>query len=97
MATGRVFSGTRPAPPLMGRGLNLINGFGTGMRFFLKPGAGLGITPSRHAPPRLHIKFPMVYHQYDLFHSSTIHLLSEQPIIKLQEKKNLKLNIKITD
>ena len=24
----------RPVPPLMGRGLNLINGFGTGMRFF---------------------------------------------------------------
>ena len=52
MATGRVFSGTRPAPPLMGRGLNLINGFGTGMDFFLKPGAGLGITLSRPALPR---------------------------------------------
>ena len=40
MAMGRVFSGTRPVPPLMGRGLNLINEFGTGMRFFFKPRAG---------------------------------------------------------
>ena len=47
---GRVFSGTRPTPPLMGRGLNLINGFGTGMKFFFKPGAGSGIAPSHPAP-----------------------------------------------
>ena len=54
MATGRVFS--VPALPLMGRGLSLINRFGMSMRFFLKPGAGLGIAPSRPAPPRLYIK-----------------------------------------
>ena len=42
MATGRVFFGTRPAPPLMGWGLSLINGFGMGMGFFFKPGAGSG-------------------------------------------------------
>ena len=33
-------------PPLMRWGLNLINGFGTGMRFFFKLGPGSGITPS---------------------------------------------------
>ena len=53
MTTGRDFSGTRPVPPLMGWSLNLINGFGTGMRFFLKPGTGSGIAPSRPAPPHL--------------------------------------------
>ena len=47
MATGRVFSGTRPAPPLMGWDKNVLNGFGTGMGFFLKPGAGSGIVSSR--------------------------------------------------
>ena len=31
MATGRVFSGTRPATPLMGWDKNVLNGFGTGM------------------------------------------------------------------
>ena len=46
LAMGRVFSGTRPVPPLMGRGLILINGFGMGMNFFLKPGMGSGIAPS---------------------------------------------------
>ena len=60
MATGRIFSGTRPALPLMGRGLNLINGFGTGMRFFFKLGVGLGIAPSRTAPPRLYIKLILI-------------------------------------
>ena len=34
MAMGRVFSGTRPAPPLMGRGSILITGFGTGLEKF---------------------------------------------------------------
>ena len=47
----RVFSGTRPTMPLMGRGLILINGFGTGIRFFLKLGAGSGIAPSRSTLP----------------------------------------------
>ena len=47
MAMGRVFFGY---PPLMGPGLILINGFGTGMRFFLKLGVGSGIVPSRPAP-----------------------------------------------
>ena len=36
MAMGRVFSGTRPTPPLMGRGSILINGFGTGLEIFFK-------------------------------------------------------------
>ena len=49
MSMGRVFFGY---PPLMGPGLILINGFGMGMRFFFKPGAGSGIAPSRPAPPR---------------------------------------------
>ena len=54
MATGRVFSGTRPAPPLMGWDKNVLNGFGTGMGCFLKPGAGSGrvwVFP-HSAPPR---------------------------------------------
>ena len=49
MTMGRVFSGTRPASPLMGRGLILINEFGMSMRFFFKPGVGLGIAPSHPA------------------------------------------------
>ena len=63
MAMERVFSGIRPTPPLMGRGLNLINGFGTGMRFFFfKPGVGSGrvrVLPNP-APPYLHIKFNLI-------------------------------------
>ena len=47
MAMGRVISGTRPALPLMGRDIIFLNGYGTGLRFFLKPGAGSGIAPSR--------------------------------------------------
>ena len=59
MAIVRVFLGT-PVLPLMGRGLNLINEFGTGMRFFFKPGAGLGIVPSCFVPSRLHIKLILI-------------------------------------
>ena len=53
MATGRVFSGTRPAPSLMERSLNLINGFGTSMRFFFKTLSGFGYypTPPHPTPP----------------------------------------------
>ena len=42
MAMGRVISGTRPAPPLMGWDIIFLNGYRTGLRFFLKPGAGSG-------------------------------------------------------
>ena len=52
MAMGRVISGTRPAPPLMGWDIIFLNGYGTGLGFFLKPGAGSGIAPPRPAPPR---------------------------------------------
>ena len=49
---GRVISGTRPAPPrptppLMGWDIIFLNGYGTGLGFFLKPGAGSGIAPPR--------------------------------------------------
>ena len=54
MAMGPVFFGY---PPLMGRGLILINGFGTGMRFFFKPGAGSGIVSSRPASFTYKINF----------------------------------------
>ena len=52
---GRVISGTRPAPPrptppLMGWDIIFLNGYGTGLGFFLKPGAGSGIAPPRFAP-----------------------------------------------
>ena len=50
MAIGRVISGTRPAPPLMGWDFFFLNGYGTGLEFFLKPGAGSGIAPPRPAP-----------------------------------------------
>ena len=50
MAMGRVISGTRPAPPLMGRDIIFLNGYGTGLGFFLKPGAGSGIAPPRPVP-----------------------------------------------
>ena len=50
MAMGRVISGTRPAPPLMGWDIIFLNGYGTGLGFFLKPGAGSGIAPPRPAP-----------------------------------------------
>ena len=60
MATGRVFSGTHLIPPLMGRGLNLINGFGMGIRFFFKTwagfGTGSGIASSCLVSSRLYIK-----------------------------------------
>ena len=42
MVIGRVFSGTRSVPLLIGRGSILINGFDN---FFLKPGTGSGIIP----------------------------------------------------
>ena len=54
---GSVFSGTRPAPSLMGRSLNLINWFGMGMRIFFKLGAGSGIAPFRLAPFTYKINF----------------------------------------
>ena len=61
MAMGRVFSGIRPTSPQMGRGLILINGFGTGLgrvwEFFKKLGAGSGIAPTRPAPIIYKIKF----------------------------------------
>ena len=54
MAMGGFFLGTRPALPLMGRDLILLNGFGTGMRFLFKTrggfGTGSGIALSRPAP-----------------------------------------------
>ena len=54
MAMGRVISGTRPAPPLMGGDIIFLNGYGTGLGFFLKPGAGSGLVRvlSHPAPPR---------------------------------------------
>ena len=52
MAMGQVFFWypPRPASTLMRRDLILINGFGTSMRFFLKPEAGSGIAPFRSTP-----------------------------------------------
>ena len=50
MAMGRVSSGTRPAPPLMGWDIIFLNGYGTGLGFLLIPGAGSGIAPPRPAP-----------------------------------------------
>ena len=42
--------GYPPAPPLMGWDIIFLNGYGTGLRFFFKPGAGSGIAPPRPAP-----------------------------------------------
>ena len=42
---GTDFFGTRPSPNE--RDSILINGFGMGLNFFLKPRVGLGIVPSR--------------------------------------------------
>ena len=39
-------------PPLMGWDIIFLNGYGTGLRFFLKPKAGSGIAPPHPAPPR---------------------------------------------
>ena len=55
------FSDTCPAPLLIERGLNLINGFGTGMKFFFKPGAGSGIAPSRPTPIIYKINFKIKF------------------------------------
>ena len=41
----------RPSPPLMGRDIIFLNGYGTGLGFFLKPGVGSGIAPPCPAPP----------------------------------------------
>ena len=54
MAMGRVISGTRPVPPLMGWDIIFLNWYGTGLGFFFKPGAGAGrvrVLP-HPAPPR---------------------------------------------
>ena len=55
MAMGRVFSSTRPALPLMGRGLILINRFETSLRIFFKTQRGFGYCPT---PPCL---APIIY------------------------------------
>ena len=52
---GRIFSGTRLALLLMGRGLNLMNRFEVGMNFFLNPGR-VPVLP-RPAPINFKIKF----------------------------------------
>ena len=49
MVMRQIFSDIRPTPPLMGRDLNLLNGFEMGIWFFFKLGADLGIAPSRPA------------------------------------------------
>ena len=46
---GRVILGTRPVPSLMGRDIIFLKGYGTGLGFFFKPGAGSGIAPPRPA------------------------------------------------
>ena len=45
LAMGRLFSGIRPAPPLMRHGLILLNGFGADMGFFFKTWGGFGYCP----------------------------------------------------
>ena len=57
VAMGRVFLGTRLA--LMGWRLILINGFGTGLKIFLKTRGGFGYrpTPSRPNPIIYKINF----------------------------------------
>ena len=61
MAMGRVISGTRPASPLMGRDIIFLNGYGTSLVFFLKPGKGSRRVRVllRLAPPRLYIKLKL--------------------------------------
>ena len=51
MAMGRVISEmTRPTPPLMGWDIIFLNGYGTGLGFFLNPGR-VRVLP-HPAPPR---------------------------------------------
>ena len=71
---GRVFSGTRPAPLLMGRGSILINGFETGLEIFFKTrdgfGAGSSIASPRPAPPH---PVPFIIYEYITYNIYSTH------------------------
>ena len=61
MATGRVFSGTRPAPLRFapnGTGFKFNKQFGTGMRFFFKTRGGFGYYPIPPRPAPFTYKIP---------------------------------------
>ena len=55
-----VFSGIRPVLSLMGWGSILINEFGTGLKFFLKPRMGSGIAPIPLCPVPIIYKINLI-------------------------------------